>query len=181
MGGQRSPNDAGSRACRPGGSALGVTEPTDRSRDDSTFGRGSVTGGTSRSRLACAGLRILLAEDNLTNQKLIKHVLGKLGTDVTVADDGNQVVDAYSSNPTAWDLILMDCQMPEKDGFAATAEIRAREEGADARTPIIALTANAMVGDRERCLAAGMDDYLTKPLLTEELRAVLARWSHPQR
>jgi hypothetical protein len=130
------------------------------------------------SRSPTRGMRILLAEDNLTNQKLIKHVLSKLGSEVTVADDGNQVVDAFLGNPGGWDLILMDCQMPEKDGFQATAEIRSREASGP-RTPIIALTANAMVGDRERCLAAGMDDYLTKPLLTEELRAVLARWSNP--
>jgi signal transduction histidine kinase/ActR/RegA family two-component response regulator len=126
-----------------------------------------------------SGMRVLLAEDNPTNQKLLRHVLAKLGTKVTVADTGVECLDAYFGDPGSWDLILMDCQMPEMDGFQATAAIRERETGTQRHTPIIAVTANAMVGDRERCLASGMDDYLTKPLLAEELRAVLDRWASP--
>jgi len=132
---------------------------------------------TKESKIS--GMRVLLAEDNPTNQKLLRHVLAKLGTKVTVADTGVECLDAYFGDPGSWDLILMDCQMPEMDGFQATAAIRERETGTQRHTPIIAVTANAMVGDRERCLAAGMDDYLTKPLLAEELRAVLTRWASP--
>jgi signal transduction histidine kinase/DNA-binding response OmpR family regulator len=121
--------------------------------------------------------RVLLAEDHPVNRVLAVAMLNSLGLEVTVARDGREAVAAHAAG--TFDLVLMDCQMPEMDGFQVTAEIRTREAagpGASRRVPIAALTANAMTGDRERCLAAGMDDYLSKPFEEEELRIVLARW-----
>jgi len=122
-------------------------------------------------------VRILLAEDNLVNQKVVIAVLKKLGLGAEVAQNGQQVLDRVAEE--LYDVILMDCQMPEMDGYAATHQIRIKEwDGTyGRRVPhyIIALTANAMVGDRERCLAAGMDDFLTKPLDEAALEAALRR------
>ncbi len=106
------------------------------------------------------GLRVLVAEDTRANQELIVRVLNKRGHVVEVAADGRQAVELASR--ASFDVVLMDLQMPGMDGFQATAELRAMPE--TARIPIVALTAHAMAGDRERCLAAGMDDYLAKPL-----------------
>jgi PAS domain S-box-containing protein len=118
--------------------------------------------------------RVLLAEDNAVNQKVAVRLLERLGNEVHVARNGLEAVAAAERQP--FDIILMDCQMPEMDGFQATAAIRAAE--GDARhTPIIALTANAMQGDRERCVEAGMDDYLSKPVRADELTAVLDQWA----
>jgi signal transduction histidine kinase/ActR/RegA family two-component response regulator len=118
---------------------------------------------------------VLVAEDNVVNQKLIARFLEQLGCSSQIAANGREALAALEKD--AFDLILMDCQMPELDGFAATAEIRRREAaGAHARIPIVALTANAMRGDRERCLEAGMDDYLTKPLKRDALEQTLERW-----
>ncbi|MGF1613389.1 MAG: response regulator, partial [Gammaproteobacteria bacterium] len=119
---------------------------------------------------------VLLAEDNVVNQEVALGMLEALGLTVALADNGRQALEALAGG--AFDLILMDCHMPEMDGFQATAAIRGREQRqADgARQPIVALTANALQGDRERCLAAGMDDYLSKPFTQDQLRAVLARW-----
>jgi len=125
-----------------------------------------------------AAPRVLLAEDNAVNAKLATRLLGKLGCEVTWTDDGSAAVTAWSQQ--RFDLVLMDVQMPGTDGFQATARIRAAEAAADLpRTPVIALTAHALDGYRDGCLAAGMDDYLTKPLRTAELEAVLARWQPP--
>jgi len=110
-------------------------------------------------------LRILLAEDNLINQRLAVRLLEKRGHRVTVANNGRQVLDLLDRS--AYDLVLMDVQMPEMDGFEATAAIRAREQGTGLHLPIVAMTANAMQGDRERCLEAGMDGYLPKPIKPE--------------
>ena len=121
-----------------------------------------------------AGLRVLLAEDNPVNQELARLMLEKHGCEVTVADNGALAADALRATPAAFDLVLMDCQMPVLDGFAATARIRA-EERPGRRMAIVALTANALQGDRERCLAAGMDDYLSKPFAESDLCAVLER------
>jgi two-component system, sensor histidine kinase len=118
---------------------------------------------------------ILVVEDNPINQELVQHMLVKLGCLVRIAENGEQAVAVTEKG--GFDLVFMDCQMPIMDGFAATETIRAREavQGV-ARLPIIALTANAIAGDRERCLAAGMDDYLSKPFDSMQLCDVLRRW-----
>jgi CheY-like chemotaxis protein len=121
------------------------------------------------------GLRVLLAEDNSINQKLGIRLLEKNGSRVLLAVNGEQAVElAQREKP---DVILMDVQMPECNGLEATQRIREWESTAGGRIPIIALTAHAMTGDRERCLAAGMDDYLPKPLRLDELTAKLQEWS----
>ena len=114
-----------------------------------------------------ASLRVLLAEDNMVNQRVAQRMLERLGHSVRVTNTGAEAVAAWQ--PGLFDLVLMDVQMPEMDGFEATAAIRAR--GGD--TPIIALTAHAMAGDRERCLRQGMDGYLQKPIQSKELAAIL--------
>jgi signal transduction histidine kinase/CheY-like chemotaxis protein len=117
--------------------------------------------------------RVLLVEDNPVNQRLARHYLEKLGCDVELAENGKEAVTLCTNR--SYQAVLMDCQMPEMDGFTATALIRQNEAGAT-RVPIIALTANAMEGDRERCLACGMDDYLAKPLKSADLARALDRW-----
>jgi CheY-like chemotaxis protein len=117
-------------------------------------------------------LRILVAEDNPVNQRVAIRLLEKGGHKVTVANHGLEALAALAS--ADFDLILMDVQMPEMDGLEATRAIRAREAGTDRHIPIVAMTAHAMKGDRERCLAAGMDDYLAKPVQRSELDRVLA-------
>ncbi len=124
-------------------------------------------------------VRVLVAEDNSVNQRLIKRLLEKLGYDADIAVDGAQAVAL--STATRYDIIVMDCSMPEMDGFQATAEIRRRQaEGSQPCIPIIALTANAMAEDREKCLAAGMDDYLSKPVGMNDLREMLERFLSSQ-
>jgi PAS domain S-box-containing protein len=116
--------------------------------------------------------RLLLAEDNAVNQRVVKHTLEKMGYHVDIVNDGREAVSAWSR--TRYDAILMDCQMPELDGYGATREIR-RLEGGNARIPIIALTAHALKGADDECYRAGMDHYLTKPIDREQLRACLER------
>jgi signal transduction histidine kinase/AmiR/NasT family two-component response regulator len=140
--------------------------------------------------------RLLLVEDNPINQKLALRLLKKFGYDADVAGDGQEALEMFGQQ--SYDAILMDCQMPKMDGFEATREIRRRESQATSaqdqqpqeqspaapsmtmphskHIPIIALTANAIKGDKERCLEAGMDDYLTKPINPPELKATLERW-----
>jgi PAS domain S-box-containing protein len=118
-------------------------------------------------------LQFILAEDNPVNQKFAVRVLQKKGHTVEVANNGKEAVDAWENG--ACDVILMDVQMPEMDGFEATARIREQESGADRRTPIIAMTAHAMKGDRERCLEAGMDGYVTKPIKASVMFAEIER------
>jgi signal transduction histidine kinase/ligand-binding sensor domain-containing protein/CheY-like chemotaxis protein len=121
---------------------------------------------------------VLLAEDNPISQKVAMKMLQRLGCHVDVAATGSATVDMFERR--RYDLILMDCQMPEMDGYEATRAIRAREEGS-ARVPVIALTASALPGDRHKCMEAGMDDYLPKPIDREMLRQALDRWLPPTR
>jgi CheY-like chemotaxis protein/HPt (histidine-containing phosphotransfer) domain-containing protein len=129
-------------------------------------------------------VRILLVEDHPINQRVTVRMLGRLGYTAEVVGNGRQAVDALRCGE--FTLVLMDCQMPEMDGYAATREIRRQEQSGaihmgPRRVPIIAMTASAMAGDRERCIASGMDDYLTKPASMEALRTVLRRWIRADR
>ncbi|MBI3684399.1 MAG: response regulator [Acidobacteria bacterium] len=140
---------------------LGIPEPEEAVRE-------SVTGGMS-----AASLKILLAEDNLVNQKIALRLLEKMGHRVRVVGNGELAVQAALEEQ--FDVILMDVQMPGMDGFDATRAIREHEAVTGARVPIVALTAHAMKGDRERCLESGMDDYISKPFQLAEVKAVLER------
>jgi signal transduction histidine kinase/DNA-binding response OmpR family regulator len=122
---------------------------------------------------ALLGTRVLVAEDNDINQKIVLRMLDRAGCRADRVSNGREAVEAAGS--MAYDLILMDVQMPEMDGFSATREIRRLEDGIR-HTPIAAMTANAMTGDRERCLAAGMDDYISKPVRLADLERMLHRW-----
>ncbi len=128
---------------------------------------GHETGNGSRS--------ILIAEDNAINQKVIERMVQKLGYRVQLVSNGREAIEALARS--SYSLIFMDCQMPEMDGFEACRQIRRLNAAtASTRIPIVAITANAMKGDRERCLAAGMDDYVSKPFTQENLRIVIERW-----
>jgi CheY-like chemotaxis protein len=118
--------------------------------------------------------RVLVAEDNVVNQKVAVRMLEKLGCRVDVVANGLEAVTAVAS--VAYDCLFMDCQMPEMDGYEATAVIRQRAEGSGPHLPIIAMTANVLQSDRERCLAAGMDDFISKPVQAPELLALLHKW-----
>nr|WP_326531443.1 PAS domain S-box protein [Rhodoferax sp.] len=145
------------------------------------------TRGESRNRAATSGHsqlsgHILVAEDNAINQQVIKNLLSRLGLQMTLVSDGEAAVSCMESG-TAFDLVLMDIQMPVMDGYAATARIRAWEQdaGRTPKIPIVALTADAFEEDHQRSLAAGMDDFLTKPVAFDTLTSTLARWLTPQK
>jgi signal transduction histidine kinase/CheY-like chemotaxis protein len=148
------------------GPAGAIARTTGASRSESPF---------LRKTDATVALHILLAEDNLVNQRVAVSILQKAGHRVTVANNGREALDRWSEQ--AFDLILMDVQMPEIDGLEATAVIRAREEKTAEHIPIIALTAHAMKGDQERCLAAGVDAYLSKPIHARQLIELVSRYS----
>ena len=118
--------------------------------------------------------RVLLAEDNVVNQIVAEAMLTNLGLTVEIANDGQEAL--LLAAVQSFDIILMDCQMPVLDGYEATRSLRLRETENGRRRPVIALTANAMEGDRKQCLAAGMDDYLAKPYTQEQLEHVLNHW-----
>jgi PAS domain S-box-containing protein len=119
------------------------------------------------------GTRVLLAEDNATNQIIAEMMLRRLGCDVDIAADGRKAIQRIDE--FSYDIVFMDCEMPEMDGFEATAEIRRRRDS-KSRLPIIAVTAQAMQGDKERCLLAGMNDYVSKPVKQENFAAALKKW-----
>ncbi|MDP9185937.1 MAG: response regulator, partial [Verrucomicrobiota bacterium] len=166
-----------------------LTKPVTQSEllDAILIAVGSDEGGTSRDADACSAgneprgshLRILVAEDNPVNRAVATGILEKEGHVLVHAATGREAVEAFSDG--FFDLILMDVQMPEMDGFEATRCIRELEEATGRHTTIVAMTAHAMAGDRERCLAEGMDDYLSKPVSRSELKAALERHSEIQR
>ena len=122
---------------------------------------------------------ILLVEDNITNQKLANGQLKKLGYDVLIAQNGVEALQKIFEDPAPVDLVLMDCQMPVMDGFEATRQIRERHSAAGFHLPIIAMTANAMKGDREMCFEAGMDDYISKPVTLQNLQKLINQYLNP--
>jgi PAS domain S-box-containing protein len=139
-----------------------------------TFRKTERTGPSTVLVPVFTGVRVLLVEDNTVNQQLARRLLERLGCSVDLASNGVEACRMHAD--LTYELVLMDCHMPEMDGFGATREIRERESRTGVRVPIVALTADAMEGDRERCLAAGMDDYLSKPLRDAQLRQALTRW-----
>ena len=138
------------------------------------LGQRDATATGNDSAQKALDLAVLLVEDNPVNRKVIGTMLRRLGCEVQYAGNGREAVELHALRN--FSLIVMDCQMPVMDGYEATAAIRQRESAADVHTPILALTANAMKGTREECLAAGMDDYLTKPVRLDALEKALARW-----
>jgi CheY-like chemotaxis protein len=139
---------------------------------------GEAQGKVTESRPSDQQLRVLLAEDNPVNQEVGRLILEGLDCLVEVVDDGRHAVEEVFSE--RYDLVFMDCQMPDLDGYEATSMIRQREakiDGGRRRVPIIALTAHAMEGDRELCLAAGMDDYVSKPFNAAQIGAILEKWA----
>jgi CheY-like chemotaxis protein len=118
-------------------------------------------------------LRILMAEDNAINQRVGKLILQRAGFMIDLVSDGSEAVEAHIAEP--YDVILMDCQMPIMDGFEASRLIRKLDK--QLQPVIIAVTANALLGERERCLSAGMDDYLSKPFQADQLVALVRKWA----
>jgi CheY-like chemotaxis protein len=171
------------------GVAAWLTKPMRRSQLldvlNGIGGRSSTQSSVTRETPADPSFRharVLLVEDNRVNQLVAARMLKAFGIEAAVVADGAQAVRAVQEK--TFDLVLMDCQMPELDGYDATRAIREWESvrmaaGITTRLPIVAMTANAMLGDREKCLAAGMDDYLSKPIKRDVLLASLVRWLPP--
>jgi CheY-like chemotaxis protein len=130
-----------------------------------------VTTGDDMSANGAAPIRILMAEDNVINQRVGKLILQRAGFTIDVVGDGSEAVEAHRTK--AYDLILMDCQMPTMDGFEASRAIRQLDQP---QPVIVAVTANALAGEREKCLAAGMNDYLSKPFQADQLVSLVKRW-----
>jgi signal transduction histidine kinase/ActR/RegA family two-component response regulator len=128
----------------------------------------------SQQKIEGPGALVLVVEDSPVNRVVAVSVLERCGYHVHVVNDGREALQALASQ--RYDAVLMDCQMPDVDGYQATEELRRRELGGSYHTPVIAMTAHAMVGDRERCIAAGMDDYVSKPVRSQILAEVLERW-----
>jgi CheY-like chemotaxis protein/HPt (histidine-containing phosphotransfer) domain-containing protein len=141
--------------------------------------RSAILGARGSSESAIPPQRVLLVEDSVPNQKVAIAMLQSQGHTVVVAKDGQEALGLFAAQE--FDAILMDVQMPDMDGFACTAAIRSAEAHTGAHIPIIAMTAHALVGDREKCLAAGMDDYVSKPIRREELFRALASAVAPTR
>jgi two-component system, sensor histidine kinase and response regulator len=140
-------------------------------RDEAIEIAAAISSNFSSASREIKNLRVLLAEDNVINQTIAIRVLKKRGCVVTVAENGQAALNACATQ--SFDLILMDIQMPGMDGLEATAAIRKKEIATDAHMPIIAMTAHALKGDKERCLAAGMNGYVSKPIRTIELFAAI--------
>jgi CheY-like chemotaxis protein len=156
--------------------------PPDRDRPAAPSGKGPVANAASQIQAALkasgkAAPRILLVEDNPANMRVTQALLEILGANVTQARNGLEAVDAFRNG--IFDLVLMDCQMPEMDGYEATRAIRQYETAINRSTPIVALTAHAMAGSREASLEAGMDDQLTKPLTMVALTGKLLEFLVP--
>jgi CheY-like chemotaxis protein/HPt (histidine-containing phosphotransfer) domain-containing protein len=147
---------------------LGLVEPSSAAM---------AAGSGIKPPIDAVGMRVLLVEDNPVNLEVGVGILEGFGCNVETATNGVEALVLH--NQREFDIIFMDCQMPEMDGFKATAEIRKREANSGCRTPIVALTASAIEGDREQCLDAGMNDYVAKPFTTEQMRAALAAWLKP--
>ena len=159
------------------GSRFWFTVPLAHADREVRAQRLGLTHPSRRQEVGTSAARVLVAEDNAVNQRIVLHWLERLGYRADVAANGFEALDALSRLP--YDAVLMDCRMPEMDGFEATARIRARESSGGGHTPIIAMTADATAEDRERCLASGMDDYVSKPLKPTDLEAILERWVPP--
>ncbi|MEM9321768.1 MAG: response regulator [Pseudomonadota bacterium] len=182
MSGALSPRD-----CKEIGVSTAIGKPLRRKRfsrfvailfdADNPLHEADITGSVAVSGdLQTLNANVLLVEDNPVNQAVARGMLTKLGCTVDTAADGVEATQRLIDEAATYDVVLMDCQMPNKDGFTAAAEVRMFEQSAGrAPVPIVALTANALLGDRERCIAAGMDDYLSKPYKLDELREVLSR------
>jgi signal transduction histidine kinase/CheY-like chemotaxis protein len=170
------------QSAREAGIAAYVAKPVNQARLYDAIATAMSTASVPQTQVqtqagAESKIRVLLAEDNITNQKVAMLMLEKLGCRVDAVANGREALEALTH--ITYDLVFMDCQMPEMDGYEATTAIRAREAIGDRHVPIIAMTAYAMRDDRERCLQAGMDDYMRKPVKAEVLQAMVQQWGRP--